>query len=232
MFSSYFSFESFRSFFFAFCRISQINLHLFLIFIFFNYFHKYFRTYSTQNCLNECERILLGAACNCSMYYMLQLDNDTDMCGKPQHECVHLAAMTLTMNLNSTFRCNCLPSCYDISYSSSMSMTPIFGSSDITKQTGLAKDDLVALSAFFAKSYYRAYNKDPTTSFTDFLCKQTYFVCVFHFFFFQNCIKINFLINIRIFMTFSCFRFHKFQRVLVDYWVSIHKIIIRMYKLR
>lgn len=132
---------------------------------------KHHSTYSSQNCNHECQGMRLRATCKCAMYFQLQLDNNSDICGNPQFECVHLVVTAFAMKANDTYRCDCLPSCHDNSYSTSMSMSPIVAGSDITRTTGMNHSELVVLSAFFEKSYYRAYKRDPSISFTGFLCK-------------------------------------------------------------
>lgn len=124
----------------------------------------------------------LRAACNCSMYFMAQLDNRTIMCGKSKLNCVMQVIRAFAMKPNTTYSCRCQPSCWDLSYESTMSMAPILRAANIAGATGIDKQELVALSVFFTRSYYRQYNRNPAVSFTDFLCKQSqhfflHFIC-------------------------------------------------------
>lgn len=128
-------------------------------------------TYSSQNCVHECEMERLLDACNCSMYFFPQLDNQTRMCGKSDQECLWQVVRAFAMKPNATYSCRCQPSCWDLTYDTIMSMTPILRSAEVAEETGVENQELVILSIYFTKSYYRQYNRNPALSFTDFLCK-------------------------------------------------------------
>lgn len=110
--------------------------------------------------------------CGCSMYFMPQLSNTSIVCGKSHADCIEDAIKSFAMKPNETYKCKCLPSCWDITYSTSFSLTPIFGTSDVAQMTGISSHELAVMSIFFDKSYFRSNRKEPTLTFTTFLCKQ------------------------------------------------------------
>lgn len=71
----------------------------------------------------ECESRLVSSVCGCVLYYMPRVDENTTICSRDDIECSKELKRTIQMGLNQTFRCDCLPGCFEISYRSEVTTT-------------------------------------------------------------------------------------------------------------
>lgn len=82
---------------------------------------SYYRTYSRKNCEMECESRLLESVCGCVLYYMPRVNEETTICNRDDWTCYDTIKLAIELNTNDTYKCSCLPSCFELSYTSSMS---------------------------------------------------------------------------------------------------------------
>lgn len=84
-------------------------------------FPNFNRTYSRKNCEMECESRLLESVCGCVLYYMPRVNEETTICNRDDWTCYDTIKLAIELNTNDTYKCSCLPSCFELSYTSSMS---------------------------------------------------------------------------------------------------------------
>lgn len=76
----------------------------------------YVSTYSRKNCEMECESRILIEVCGCVLYYMPRVDENTTICNRDDWTCYERIQLAIETASNDTFRCNCLPGCFEINY--------------------------------------------------------------------------------------------------------------------
>lgn len=69
----------------------------------------------------ECESKILMQHCGCVLYYMPRLNEDTTICNRENSVCYEEIKLAVELGTNSSFRCECLPGCFEISYTADMS---------------------------------------------------------------------------------------------------------------
>lgn len=69
----------------------------------------------------ECESRLLIEVCGCILYFMPPVDENTIICGQDKYMCYSKITLAIDLAKNSTFECNCLPGCFEISYRAEVS---------------------------------------------------------------------------------------------------------------
>lgn len=79
------------------------------------------RTYSRKNCEMECESRILIEMCGCVLYYMPRIDENTNICSRDDYTCYNQIKLAIELAVNETFKCNCLPGCFEINYSADIS---------------------------------------------------------------------------------------------------------------
>lgn len=110
--------------------------------------------------------------CGCVTEELLSLSGNITVCSVEHLNCTTLINLK---KMNKTAKCNCLPGCWDISYASTVSATPIFEKSALPIRFGLHKSELTELTVYFPHSEFRGYYKTAQVSFTVFLCEFEHF---------------------------------------------------------
>lgn len=82
---------------------------------------SYFSTYSRKNCEMECESQYLIEHCGCVLYYMPRLDDSTNVCNRDDWQCSETIKLAVELASNDSFRCNCLPGCFELNYAADVS---------------------------------------------------------------------------------------------------------------
>lgn len=145
--------------------------------MFFSFF--FLRTYSRRNCEMECESRLYMQNCKCIMYYMPKINDDANICGRSDQQCLDMMKEKMKLKLNESIECDdCYPSCYAVSYDGELSSAPILRpkellpneyASTIFNQHSI--NDLAILHIFFRENSFRSQKREELIGFTEFLCK-------------------------------------------------------------
>lgn len=129
----------------------------------------------------ECESRIYDQNCGCIMYYLPRIREDISICGGTDQYCVRNVMRLIESKTNSSFVCNCLPSCYAINYEAELSGAPILmhaSHSHVEYKTSVLSShdvtDLAILHVFFKENNFRSQIKEELIGFTEFLCKLRY----------------------------------------------------------
>lgn len=94
----------------------------------------YYRTYTLRNCRMECEARLEVLLCGCHQYYMPRVlqtivvagvVTEVQICSREEQVCVQEVRMAMASPQNDTYRCDCLPACFEINYGKRLTSTEI-----------------------------------------------------------------------------------------------------------
>lgn len=69
----------------------------------------------------ECESRILESVCGCVLYYMPRVNKDTTICNRDDWTCYDNIKLAIELNTNDSYKCSCLPSCFELSYVSDIS---------------------------------------------------------------------------------------------------------------
>lgn len=95
---------------------------------------EYYRIYTRKNCKLECVARLEVQQCGCHQYYMPRVLRtvmvggvltEVRICTREEHQCLNEVRLAVASPQNATFRCNCLPACFDIHYGMRITSTEI-----------------------------------------------------------------------------------------------------------
>lgn len=100
------------------------------------------RTYSRKNCEMECEARIIEHACGCVQFYMPRLSEDTNICNQKDFKCFDDLSVTIELGHNQTFKCTCLPGCFEISYRPSVYMSELGTGDYLMRDKELTANDL------------------------------------------------------------------------------------------
>lgn len=122
--------------------------------------------------MDEFKERLLREKCNCSLFYVPNLTNTSIMCGKMHYDCIADLYKKFVLKLDDSLTTSeCVPSCWEVAYTTSMSLAPLVKSSFAAEQVGLPSSEVVVLKAFLTKAHFRAHLKSSPSSFIDFICE-------------------------------------------------------------
>lgn len=134
-------------------------------------------TYTRKNCEMECESRLLSSVCGCVLYYMPRVDENTVVCSRDDIDCSNELKLVIQLGLNATYRCECLPGCFEISYRADVT-TALLSNEFRVPQVMLnwhsseyVQKNLAVVHVFYEESLFRSNSKDVLIGFTEFLCK-------------------------------------------------------------
>ncbi|XP_058451931.1 pickpocket protein 28 [Malaya genurostris] len=136
---------------------------------------SYYRTYSRNNCEMECEARLVQENCGCVLYYMPKLQEDTKICNKADAPCYEEIKSFLAFRSNTSRLCNCLPGCFEISYTTVISTAELcIGNFKVREKllshnNSYARKNIALVYIFFSETYFRSLIKGELVGFTDFL---------------------------------------------------------------
>lgn len=74
-------------------------------------------------------------------------------------------------NEGEELMCDCLPACWELSYTETLSLSRLLENSQLTRMTGLPVKKLAKLSVFFTERSARGFIRKRRHTFTDFLCE-------------------------------------------------------------
>ncbi len=97
------------------------------------------RTYSRKNCELECQSNLIYQTCGCVLYYMPRTSNETSICNRDDYDCYKTMIQAIELTENDTYSCNCLPGCFELSYSSEVSIASLGSDKFYTKNNIIKK---------------------------------------------------------------------------------------------
>lgn len=123
----------------------------------------------------ECETKIYEARCKCILYYMPKTDHNVSICGTKDIRCV---IDTYRYLKSKKVSCDCLPGCFELSYQSEISMSPLNQNAKNFHQNHLDVDDLAVLHIFFREHYFRSQKKQELITFTELLCKSEFLYIV------------------------------------------------------
>lgn len=139
---------------------------------------EYFRYYTRRNCEMECDAKFLLAECNCIPYHMPMLANHLTMCSVKHFDCVVNAEKDFIDPLRLECKKQCLPNCYDLSYSPKPFFTALDNEGFEIKNSYFRKmskknltNNYALLTVYFQDNNYRGTVKNPYMGLTEFLCE-------------------------------------------------------------
>lgn len=125
----------------------------------------------------ECESRLLTNVCGCVLYYMPRVDENTIICSREDIDCSKELKLVIQLGQNATYKCDCLPGCFEISYRADVT-TAMLSNEFRVPQVMLkmhsreyVQNNLAVLHVFYEDKFFRSNSKDELIGFTEFLCK-------------------------------------------------------------
>lgn len=119
----------------------------------------------------ECNAKIYLSYCKCILYYMPRFDDDITICGRSDDDCVDRVTKQVQMQVNSSFVCDCLPGCFEVTYDAESSMAPLLHKAPILSKTDLSSENVSVIHIYYKNNYFRSQKKDELIGFTEFLCK-------------------------------------------------------------
>lgn len=109
--------------------------------------------------------------CGCVSHDMPRLFVNITICSVAHNHCTDDIILAETGN---AAECDCFPGCWDISYSPSVSVTPISKESSLTEEFGMHESEMTVLHVYFPQSDFRGYYKTAHIDLTEFVCELLY----------------------------------------------------------
>ncbi|KAI4464283.1 amiloride-sensitive sodium channel-related [Holotrichia oblita] len=163
---------------------------------------QFYRSYSEKNCKLECQANRTLRACNCVPYF-LPKNRTTRICGKKQDNCVkRMKAIMEKPTL--TQECDCLPACFEISYSKSHSSNVLSlkakPKEDIIKNETLEYfvSNMAIFHFYYTDSTFTQRVKSEIYGFSEFLSNTGGLLGLFLGFSFLSAVEIGYYILIRL----------------------------------
>lgn len=119
----------------------------------------------------ECEAHIFLTFCGCILYYMPRFYDDIIICGRSDDACVEGVTNQVQKRTNSSFICECLPGCFEVSYDAEVSMAPLLQKAPILMKSGFAGPNVSVVHVFYKNNFFRSQKKNELIGFTEFLCK-------------------------------------------------------------
>ncbi|KAJ6634965.1 Pickpocket protein 28 [Pseudolycoriella hygida] len=137
---------------------------------------SYFRTYSRKNCELECQSYLIEQACGCVLYFMPKMGNETPICNRDDFDCYRDMISAIELTQNETYSCNCLPGCFELSYSNEVSVAKL-GTDQFYTKGNFAKlygakysqRNVAIMHVYYEQNFFRSNSKQELIGFTEFL---------------------------------------------------------------
>ncbi|GJQ80853.1 hypothetical protein Trydic_g14114 [Trypoxylus dichotomus] len=164
-------------------------------------FLQFYRTYTEKNCKLECQANRTLKSCNCVPYF-LPKNRTTRICGKKQDNCVK-DIKAIMEKPTMTTECDCLPSCFEISYSKSHSSNILSlktrPKDDIIKNESLEYfvSNMAIFHFFYTDSTFTQKIKGEIYGFSEFLSNTGGLLGLFLGFSFLSAVEIGYYIFIR-----------------------------------
>lgn len=124
-----------------------------------------------QNCEMECQAKIFLEYCKCIRYFLPRLFDNITICGRSDDECVKNVTDQIQTRTNSSFTCDCLPGCFEITYDAEISMAPLLQNAPILQKRELSEPNVSIVHIFYKNNYFRSQKKEELIGFTEFLCK-------------------------------------------------------------
>lgn len=114
----------------------------------------------------ECQARIIEHECGCIIYYLPRLSPITRICGRAEFSCFNQIKTALERGENTTFKCTCLPACFELNYSTEISKAPLTLEGIVPKEAVLQKiprdqyrfTDLFSLQFFFFIPMLKRFN--------------------------------------------------------------------------
>lgn len=147
---------------------------------------RWFAHYTQRNCVAECLSGWLIRHCGCVTFYMPRLNANDTICPLHKRECVELIRFRTIIAMESCLD-ECLPSCFDLSfsaiaYSTRISLdgfreTPSNGSWNFTD--AYVERSVAVVNMYFKDPTFRANKQTEFIGFSDFLCEFSIYLLFF-----------------------------------------------------
>lgn len=94
----------------------------------------HYRTYTRKNCKLECQARLEVLRCGCNQYFMPRVlrtvlvdgvPTEVRICTRDEQQCLHEVRLAVASPQNATYRCDCLPACFEIHFDKRLTTTEI-----------------------------------------------------------------------------------------------------------
>ncbi|XP_031627357.1 pickpocket protein 28-like [Contarinia nasturtii] len=165
-------------------------------------FLLYYRTYTRGNCQMECNAKIYLRQCNCILYYMPRFKDDITICGRSDEACIEKTTLQIQEHNNTELLCDCLPSCFEVTYDSEISMAPLLPQAPLLAKQGLLGPNVSVMHIFFKNNYFRSQRKDELIGFTEFLSNTGGLLGLFMGFSLFSFIEIFYFLTIRPFSNY------------------------------
>lgn len=119
----------------------------------------------------ECATKIYLKNCNCILYYLPRFDDNVTICGRSNAKCVDKTLEEMQMGRNKSFVCDCLPGCFEITYESEISTSPLLVDAPILQKNNQSQPNVSYVQIFYKNYFYRSQQRDELIGFTEFLCK-------------------------------------------------------------
>lgn len=126
-----------------------------------------------QNCEMECLAEVYLKYCKCILYFLPRLIDDITICGRSDDVCVRHVTTQIAAQTNSSYECDCLPGCFELTYDGQVSMAPMLDNTTILRNQNFSAPNVSVLHIFYKKKTLRSERKEELVGFTDFLCRYT-----------------------------------------------------------
>ncbi|XP_063697190.1 pickpocket protein 28-like [Culicoides brevitarsis] len=123
----------------------------------------FFRVYTKQNCEMECEASITEQECKCRALHMPKLNDEVRICDQRD------SAYRTEYFGDDSLLCECLPACYEISYSTEMSSAPLLRNNMFDGDAILDLKNTGILHVFLEDASFRSFTKTEFIGFTEFL---------------------------------------------------------------
>ncbi|XP_071052550.1 pickpocket protein 28-like [Onthophagus taurus] len=160
-----------------------------------------YRTYTERNCKSECQANKTLGLCNCVPYF-LPKNRTARICGKKHEVCVQKVKAQLEKP-SLTPECNCLPSCFELSYEKSNSYNTISVKAklrdDVLKSDSLEyfSENVAIVHFYYNENSFNKRIKSEIYGFSEFLSNTGGLLGLFLGFSFLSAVEIGYYIVIK-----------------------------------
>lgn len=120
----------------------------------------------------ECLAKIYLNFCKCILYFLPRFHDDITICGRSDDMCIRRVTNQIEAQTNSTYACDCLPGCFELTYDGKLSTAPLLENTAILR--GFSAENVSVLHIFYKKKFFRSERKEELIGFTEFLCKRRF----------------------------------------------------------
>lgn len=108
----------------------------------------------------ECLAKIYLSFCKCILYFLPRLDDDITIRGRSDDVCVQNVTDQIQAQKNSSYVCDCLPGCFEISYDAEVLMAPLLQNAPILQKRGLSEPNVSVVHLFYKNKYFQSQKKE------------------------------------------------------------------------